>query len=189
MSWVLTALRGAVALALGVEVLVASMGEDRLATFIAVYFVLAGLDALASARAERGSRRKRLRRSAGIVSILLAVFVLIRETLAGTIPTSVVFGLLGVGMIAIGGMRLGGAFGDEKPVGRGGRHRPSATDIALGIAEVVLGAALTTDNFDAIWPAMAIWGIVGGTALLLDARRRRKRMSHARRGTAGQGIR
>ena len=187
MSWVLMALRGAVALALGVEVLVARTGEDRLATFIAVYFVLAGLDALASARAAHVSRRRRLRRSAGIVSILLAVFVLIRETLAGAIPTSVVFGLLGVGMIAIGGMRLGGGFTDEEV--RHGGNRPSATDIALGIAEVVLGAALTTDNFDEIWPAMAIWGIVGGTALLLDARRRRRRALHARRGTAGQGIR
>ena len=182
MSWVLMALRGAVALALGVAVLVTRTGEDRLATFIAVYFVLAGLDALASARAADVSRRRRLRRSAGIVSILLAVFVLIRETLAGAIPTSVVFGLLGVGMIAIGGMRLGGGFTDEEAL-QGRRHRPSATDIALGIAEVVLGAALTTDNFDEIWPAMAIWGIVGGTALLLDARRRRNRTSNVPRET------
>ena len=187
MSWVLMALRGAVALARGVEVLVARRGEDRLATFIAVYFVLAGLDALASARAAHVSRGRRLRRSAGIVSILLAVFVLTRETLAGAIPTSVVFGLLGVGMIAIGGMRLGGGFTDEE-ARQEGRHRPSATDIALGIAEVVLGAALTTDNFDEIWPAMAIWGIVGGTALLLDARRRRNRTSNVPRETTERDI-
>lgn len=169
MSWVLTVLRGAVALALGIAVLVAGSSVDQLDTFIALYFILAGLAALRSAGTGTSPGRARLRRFAGILAIVFAVVVLFRELLASAIPDSVVLTLLGLGSVGIGSIRLVGGFAEE---GRS-RHRPPATDIALGIAELVLGVALVIGNFDRIWPAIAVWGLVGGTALLLDARRER----------------
>lgn len=167
--------RGVVALVLGFSVLIVSWGKDKLATFIAVYFILAGMQALRSAGAAPGRHRAQLRRVAGIVAIILAVLVITRETLAGAIPDELVLALLGIGSIGIGGMRLAGAFVEEGPTATDRAwRRPSATDLALGVAEVVLGVALIIGDFDGIWPAVALWGILSGTALLFDARRQRR---------------
>ena len=170
MNWVITALRGALAFALGIAVLVGGSSVDRLDTFIAFYFVLTGLAALSSAGTGTSPGRARLRRVAGILAILFAAVVILREVLASAIPDSVVLGLLGLGSIGIGSMRLAGGFAEEERA----RRRPPATDIALGFAEIVLGVALIIGDFDRIWPAIAVWGLLGGTALLYDAERQRR---------------
>lgn len=176
MSWWFIAFRGAVALVLGVAVLVASWGEGFLTSFLAFYFLLAGLAALRSAAAERARGRARLRRVAGVVAIVLAVAILGRQLVVDAGPDWVISVILGIGSIAIGSIRLAGGFLDKDdasaPAQRR-RHLP-ATEIALGIAELILGFALLTADMDWIWPAVAVWGIVGGSALLRDAQRRRR---------------
>lgn len=179
MSWWFTAFRGAVALALGIAVLVASLGQSYLTTFLAVYFLLAGLAAIRSAAAEPARGRARLRRVAGIVAIVVAVGVLGRELSEQLGPDWVITTVLGLGSIAVGSMRLAGGFAenvvDATPTQA--RRRLPGSEIALGIAELVLGVALLTADFDWIWPAVGVWGIVGGTALLRDAERRRRRIA------------
>ena len=176
MSWWLTAFRGAVALALGLAVLAASLGEGSLATFLAVYFVLAGLAALRSAAAEPARGRARLRRGAGIVAIVVAVGVLGRQLVVDAGSDRLITTILGIGSIAIGSLRLAGGFAERDqaaPASLARRHLPS-TEVALGIAELLLGAAFLTADLDRIWPAVGVWGIVSGTALLRDAHRRRR---------------
>jgi uncharacterized membrane protein HdeD (DUF308 family) len=189
MSWWFIAFRGAVALVLGVAVLVASWGESFLTSFLAFYFLLAGLAALRSAAAERARGRARLRRGAGIVAIVLAVAVLSRQLVVEVGPDWVIQVVLGIGSIAIGCIRLAGGFveKDEAPPSVQGRRHLPATEIALGIAELLLGVALLTFDVDRIWPAVAVWGIVGGTALLRDANRRRRHVAATTPQPASRG--
>jgi len=176
MNRAVLAIRGTIALLLGCSVLITTMGKDRLATFIAVYFILAGIAAVRSARPPGADRRQRLRQIAGGLAILFAVAVLTRQLVDDAIPKSTAAALLGIGTIGLGILRLMGAF--DEP----GRPSPSArtrtrlplTRLALGVVEVALGVTLVLGDFNRIWPVVAIWGIVSGTALLTDAARHRR---------------
>jgi uncharacterized membrane protein HdeD (DUF308 family) len=186
-SWLILSVRGLVALFLGVSVLIASWGQDRLATFIGVYFILAGAQALRYAGAASARSRVRIRRVAGIIAIVFAVLVITRETLAGAIPQHLVLTLLGLATIAIGLMRLAGGFSEEDPRATDQAwRRPPVTDVGLGIAELVLGVALIVGDRGGIRPAVAVWGLVSGTALLVDARRARRDRTQPPGGAGAQ---
>ena len=77
--WWLTALRGLVALALGVAVAVAGRGSARLVTFLALFWLTGGLITLRFALAIRPRPGFRLGLAAATAAIVGAVLVLLRE--------------------------------------------------------------------------------------------------------------
>ena len=173
-----------VALALGIAVLVASLGEEVVSR--------RSSPSTSSSPGWRRSGRRPPNRlgprrasadAAGIVAIVVAVEVLGRQLVVEAGPDWII----DRPRHRLDRNRRHAAGGWVRREGPGAasartRRRLPATEIALGLAELLLGGAFLTADLDWIWPAVAVWGIVGGTALLRDAQRRRRLVARTQRG-------
>src|SRR4029450_11462885 len=115
--WWLTALRGLVALALGVAVAVAGRGSARLVTFLALFWLTGGLITLRFALAIRPRPGFRLGLAAAIAAVVGAVLVLLRERLSGVVDPEVFVRLLGISALLTG---CCGSWAGLRPRGGGG---------------------------------------------------------------------
>ena len=173
--WWIGVLRGAIALLLGLSALLASNAPERLATFLALYWLVGGVVTLRLAWAVRPSLGFRLAAVAGVVAITAALLVVLREYLAGAISPVTTINILGLAALAMGALRLVGAFEIERHTG----HRWSMGGLILGVMEVGTGIILVVT--DAVSPGVMItigvWALTSGTLLIVEAVRARRRVN------------
>jgi hypothetical protein len=164
--WTVTGLRALVAGTLGVTVLLGNLGRSALANFIAVYWLVGSLLTLKVAFAP-GSR-SRTAAAAGMLGVVAALVVLARLPLQGVVAVRALLPLLGCAAILTGVLRLGGGFRDDQIAP--GRFRMSRR-MVLGALEVLLGGILLVSEQVSRTVALVVgvWGIVGGTTLVVDA--------------------
>lgn len=173
-AWWLSLARGLVALVLGGSLLVAGAGESRLATFIAVYWLLGAVLTLRWARRSQERVGRRLGMLAAAIGAVAALVLLAREPINDALGTAAVIDIVGVGAIATGALRMLGAFREDAVVGGHPRRRNGVVvgslDIGLGLALVIASDATST------WVRIvaAGWGIAAGSLLLYDALRLRR---------------
>ena len=171
--WWLTALRGLLALALGVAVAVVGRSTARLVTFLALFWLTGGLITLRFALAIRPRPGFRMGLAAAIAAVVGAVLVLLRDRLSGRIDPDLLIGLLGIAAVLTGVLRVFGGFAAEERLGR----RWTLGGIVLGTLEVALGALLLLTSEldpDLLVPIVATWGAVSGILLLVEGWRLRR---------------
>ena len=164
--WIMLA-RAAVALLLGLSVLLADKTRPALGNFIGVYWLLGSLLTLRWVLRHRGERGSRPAGVAAVVGVLAGVLVLARFVLEDVVPVDLVLTLLGLTAILTGLLRLSGTFRDHVVDGRPRLpHR-----VALGVLEVALGVVLLLAHRASRPVAIAagLWALVGGTIMVVDA--------------------
>jgi len=174
--WWVGALRGVVALALGLSALLASGSPERLATFLALYWLAGGILTLRVAWAIYPSVGFRLASVAGVVAIAAALLVVIREFLSDVVSPETVINALGLAAAAMGSLRLVGAFEIERRSG----HRWSIGGLILGGLELGTGILLlaTDTHSRGVMITISTWALASGTLLIVEALRARRR-AHA----------
>jgi uncharacterized membrane protein HdeD (DUF308 family) len=172
--WWIGVIRGVIALALGVSALLASGTPERLATFLALYWLAGGVMTLRLAWVMRPSLGFRLAAVAGVVAIISALLVVLRESLAGAISPVTTINILGLAALAMGTLRLVGAFEIERRTG----HRWTVGGLILGVLEVGTGILLITTDAATrgVMVTVGVWALASGTLLILEAIRARRRM-------------
>jgi uncharacterized membrane protein HdeD (DUF308 family) len=173
--WWIGVLRGVIALALGLSALLASGSPERLATFLAIYWLAGGVVTLRLAWAVRPSLGFRLAAVAGVVAVTAALLVVLREFLAGVISPVKTINILGLAALAMGALRLVGAFEIERRTG----HRWTIGGLILGGLEVGTGILLiATDTLSpGVMITVGVWALASGTLLIVEAVRARRRAS------------
>lgn len=168
-AYVLFLVRGAVAFALGITLLTTGSNLDRLTTFVAVYWIVAALLTLHWVAAHRTQPHRRLGFLAGTIGLVAGIAVVLRPLLDAVLGRGVLLDLLGASAIATGLLRLSGTLHDDQLA----RERPRRRyRFVMGGIEVLLGVTLLIANeaaSEGIRVAVAVWGLVTGTFLLLDA--------------------
>jgi uncharacterized membrane protein HdeD (DUF308 family) len=181
--WWIGVLRGTIALALGSSALLASGSPERLATFLALYWLAGGVVTMRFAWAVRPSAGFRLAWVAGAVAITAALLVALRELLSGVVSPAKMIEVLGFAAAAMGTLRLVGAFEIERRTS----HRWSIGGLVLGGLELGTGIILlvaTDTQSSALMITVSAWALASGTLLLLEAVRAR-RLAHAILGSRG----
>jgi uncharacterized membrane protein HdeD (DUF308 family) len=175
--WWIAVIRGIFSLILGAAALVVQGNRPVLVNFVGVYWLLGGLLTLRWAVTVRWVRGSRIALAAGSVSVLAAVMVLLRQQLQHLISPNTLINMLGVAALLTGSLRLLGAFEIERKTGR----RWTFGGMALGSVEVVLGLVLFLarhENEQALSIVFGVWGLVGGSLLLIEGFRLR-RLAHS----------
>jgi uncharacterized membrane protein HdeD (DUF308 family) len=166
--WWIVLVRAVVALVLGVAVLLSEKTRPALGNFIAVYWLLGSILTLRWFLEHRPRPGSRLALTAALVGIVAGALVLLRFLLRDAVSAEVVLALLGVVAVLTGVLRLSGAFHDDQVAADRPRlpHR-----VALGVLELAMGAVLLLahDLTRLVAIVAGLWGLAGGTILLLDA--------------------
>jgi uncharacterized membrane protein HdeD (DUF308 family) len=171
--WWIAVVRGIFALLLGAAVLTTQDNRAMLANFIGVYWLLSGLLTLRWAMTVRWLRGSRIGLAAGSLSVVAAMLVLFRQPLQHLTSPNTAINVLGVAIVLMGTLRLMGALEVERRTGR----RWTFGGLALGSVEVALGLVVffaRTGNVRVIAFALAAWGLVGGSLLLIEGFRLRR---------------
>ena len=164
--------RGSVALALGLALLVSNAGLSRLGTFVAVYWLIGALLTLRWAAAQRAASGARFGGLAGLIGLVIAIVVLLREPFHWLISAGLLLDVLGLSAIAMGLLRLLGGFHDDV---WGGDETRGRYRVVVGALDLILGVALLLAHKPSdIRFVLVAWGLVTGTFLLLDALRLRR---------------
>ncbi len=173
--WWIGVLRGAIALLLGLSALLVSNAPERIATFLALYWLVGGVATLRLAWAVRPSVGFRLAAVAGFVAISAALLVVLREFLAGAISPVTTINILGLAAVAMGTLRLVGAFEIERHTG----HRWSIGGLILGVMEVGTGILMVVTDAvsQGVMITIGVWALASGTLLIAEAVRARRRVN------------
>jgi len=165
--WQIPAIRGAIAVTLGV--LAVATGSDRaaLVNFLGIYWLFSAVLIIAWALRARWKPGSRLGLVAGIIGLVAGLLVLGRHVLEPVVSARFLVDAFAVSAVLTGTLRLAGAFEVERRTGRwwtfGG--------LALGSVEIVLGAIVLyagSGNLRLVTAAVGAWGLIGGTLLLLE---------------------
>jgi uncharacterized membrane protein HdeD (DUF308 family) len=126
-------------------------------------------------QAMRPSLGFRLASVAGVVAIMAALLVFLREYLAGAISPVTTINILGLAALSMGMLRLVGAFEIERRTG----HRWSFGGLILGVLEVGTGMLLVaTDTVSrGVMITIGVWALASGTLLIVEAIRARRRVT------------
>ena len=171
--WVFV-IRGSVALALGVALLLSGDALYKLGTFVAVYWIIGALLTLRWAVQHRPVKGWRVGGLAGLIGVVVGVMFLLRELLNTFIEEGLLLDLLGLSAVGMGVVRLLGGFHDDQVAGDSPRLRYR---VVVGGLDIVLGLALlvaSETSASQIRLALGVWGLLTGTFLLLDALRLRR---------------
>ena len=167
--WWVGAIRGVIAVLLGFSMVFASGSPDRIATYLAIYWLSGGLLTLRFAWAIRPREGFRLASLAGVIAVVASGFVLLRVALSNVFEPTTVVDVLGYAAIAIGALRLVGAFALEQRTGR----RWTLGGLVLGGLEIGVGILLVAVDVSspAVAKTIAAWAFASGTILLIEALR------------------
>jgi uncharacterized membrane protein HdeD (DUF308 family) len=172
--WWIAVVRGTIALALGLSALLWSGSTERLATFLALYWLAGGIVSLRLAWAVHPTKGFRLASIAGVVAITAALLIGLRESLSEFISPATMVDVLGFVAAAIGTLRLVGAFEVERSTG----HRWSIGGLVLGGLELGTGLILmaTDDRSHAVMVTVGVWALASGTLLILEGLRAHRKV-------------
>jgi uncharacterized membrane protein HdeD (DUF308 family) len=175
--------RGAIAVTLGLSALLGSGTPERLATFLALYWLMGGIVTLRFAWALRPSVGFRLATVAGVVAVIAALLVVLRQFLSGVVSPARLIDVLGFAAAAMGTLRLLGAFEIERRTG----HRWSVGGLILGSLELGTGILLIAPDTRSHGAMIVIgtWALASGTLLIVEAIRSR-RLANAILGSPGE---
>jgi len=153
--------------------LLASGSSERLATFLALYWLAGGILSLRVAWAIRPSVGFRLASVASVVAITAALLVILRESLSDVASPETVINVLGFAAAAMGALRLVGAFEIERRSG----HRWSIGGLILGGLELGTGILLLAADTHSrgVMITIGAWALASGTLLIVEAFRARGR--------------
>jgi uncharacterized membrane protein HdeD (DUF308 family) len=167
--WWLVFARGVVALALGLSVLLSSARRPGLANFIGIYWLVGAALTLRWALSTRWRPGSRLALVAGLAGAVAAISTLLRSALSGWISPAVFVNVLAASILIVGIMRVAGVMRDDQ---LGGDHPRLRHRLLIGTLDVGLGVLLLVSPPDsrAVSLGAAVWALVGGTVLVLDAR-------------------
>ncbi len=182
--WWIAVVRGVFSLMLGAAALFTENDRAMLANFLGVYWLLSGVLTIRWAVTVRWLRGSRIGLAAGGVSVIAAAMVLLRQPLEDLISLDALIGVLGVAALLMGSLRLLGAFELERRTGR----RWTFGGLALGSVEIVLGLILLFargGNAHVLTVTLAVWGLVGGSLLLIEGFRLRR---FAQFGSPGEVV-
>jgi uncharacterized membrane protein HdeD (DUF308 family) len=174
--WWISALRGCLALFLGVGALLSGASQPMLVNFIAVYWLLGGILTIKWAVGVRWRAGARLGLAAGVLATGTGLVLLARHALDDVVNAQVLIGVVALTTVATGCLRLLGAFEIEERTG----HRWTIGGLVLGSVEVGLGAILflaRNAQAPAVRITIGVWGLVAGILLLAQG----VRMLHLRR--------
>jgi len=165
--WQIPAIRGAIAVALGV--LAIATGSDRaaLVNFLGIYWLFSAVLIIAWALRARWKPGSRLGLLAGMVGLVAGLLVLGRHILEPVVSARFLVDAFAVSAVLTGTLRLVGAFEVERRTGRWWTYG----GLALGSVEIVLGAIVLyagSGNLRLVTAAVGAWGLIGGTLLLLE---------------------
>jgi len=171
--WWIAIVRGLFSLMLGAAALLTENDRAMLANFLGVYWLLSGLLTIRWAVTVRWLRGSRIGLAAGSLGVVAGAMVLLRQPLQDLISLDALIGVLGVAALLTGSLRLLGAFELERRTGR----RWTFGGLALGTVEIVLGLILLFaqgGNARVLTITLAVWGLVGGSLLLIEGFRLRR---------------
>ena len=165
--WQIPAIRGTIAVALGV--LAIATGSDRaaLVNFLGIYWLFSAVLIIAWALRARWKPGSRLGLVAGIIGLVAGLLVLGRHLLEPVVSARFLVDAFAVSAVLTGTLRLVGAFEVERRTGRWWTYG----GLALGSVEIVLGAIVLyagSGNLRLVTAAVGAWGLIGGTLLLLE---------------------
>jgi uncharacterized membrane protein HdeD (DUF308 family) len=175
--------RATFALALGVALLLSGSGLSNLASFIAVYWILAAVVTLRWVVAHGAARQRRIGLIAGGVALAAGVALFLRHPLSSVFSEEALLDFFGATAIAMGILRLSGRLHDDQLGEEDPRHRYR---IVAGLLDVVLGLVLVTASArtaTGIRFAVGAWALSTGTLLLLDGLMLRRRVESQPAGT------
>ena len=161
--------RGLLALALGIALLVSGSSLTRLGTYLAVYWIVAALLTLRWTLHDDVASGRRVGLLVGAIGLGTGVMVLLRQPLSTLVDEGVLMDLLGLSVIATGLLRVFGRFHDDQLEGLRPRRRYR---VVVGALELALGAAVVAaddSSASTIRLTLGIWGLLAGTFLILDA--------------------
>lgn len=165
--WWLSLIRGAIALGLGLALLLTpSMGRPLLAQYMGVYWMASGL--LSIVWGVRGARFTRLWLLAGCVGILGGLAIVLRRLYAPPMDVSLVVTLFGIVAVLTGLLHMGGGYRVRQEYG----PRWSRGSFLLGLVQLVLGLLVlfAPGKVPRIIVIVAvIWALIGGLGLIRDA--------------------
>ena len=174
--------RGAVALGLGLTVLVEGSNLSRLTTFIAVYWIVAAAFTIRWVAAQPKHSHRGLSFFAGVLGLAVGVAVVARVLFQHLLSDGAFLDFLGVSAIVIGVLRFLGAIHDDQLQREHPRRRYR---FVVGSFEVLIGVGLLVADKGAtlqIRVAIGVWGLAMGTFLLLDGLAARRLSQAADRG-------
>ena len=161
-------IRATVALALGTALLVAGSGLTNLASFIAVYWIIAAVITLRWVGGHREAGGRRLGFVAGGLALAAGVALALRHPLRDLFSERALLDFFGATAITMGLLRLSGRLHDDQLGEKDPRRRYR---IVAGLLDIVLGVVLVTASArtsTGIRLAVAAWALLTGTFLLLD---------------------
>jgi uncharacterized membrane protein HdeD (DUF308 family) len=124
-----------------------------------------------------GRRSKGVWLAAGIIGVLAGLAMLSRSVTRSVLPETTLFYVLGLVILFTGLLHIFGGFRTGESLSR----EWSVASLLLGVFEVVLGLVMisTPTQFGpALHLAAGAWALLGGTILIGDAMRVRRRQRH-----------
>jgi uncharacterized membrane protein HdeD (DUF308 family) len=184
--WWLSLIRGAVALGLGLALLLApSMGRPMLAQYMGMYWMASGL--LSIVWGLRGARFTRLWLLAGFVGFVGGLAIVLHALYAPPMDVSLVVTLFGTIAVLTGLLHMAGGYRVRQEYG----PRWSRGSFLLGLVQLVLGLLVlfAPGKVPRIIVFLAVgWALIGGLGLIRDALRLRQGKHSARtEAAAGAG--
>ena len=164
-GWLLIG-RAILVLSLGLAFLVAGNNRPILGNLLSTYWLAGAILTLAWVRTNWGRHGSRLGLIAGGVGVAAAIIGLSRFLIQSAISADAALTILGATAVLVGTLRLLGAYRDDAA------ERPRLSRrIILGLGEVIIGVVwITTDEVTpAVTTSAAIWALIGGTIMLIDA--------------------
>lgn len=175
--WWLSLVRGAIALGLGLALLLApSMGRPLLAQYMGMYWMASGL--LSIVWGVRGARFTRLWLLAGSVGVLGGLAIVLRALYAPPIDVSLVVTMFGIVAVLTGLLHMAGGYRIRQEFG----PRWSRGSFLLGLVQAVLGLLVlfAPGKVPRIVILLAVaWALIGGLGLIRDALQLRQRRHSA----------
>lgn len=165
--WWLSLIRGAVALGLGLALLLApDLGRPLLAQYMGMYWMASGL--LSIVWGVRGARFTRLWLLAGCVGMLGGLAIVVRPLYAPPMDVRLVVTLFGMVAVLTGLLHMAGGYRVRREFG----PRWSRGSFLLGLVQLMLGLLVlfAPGKVPTIVVVMAVsWAVIGGLGLIRDA--------------------
>ncbi|MFN2185776.1 MAG: DUF308 domain-containing protein [Anaerolineae bacterium] len=184
--WWLSLVRGAIALGLGLALLLApSMGRPLLAQYMGMYWMASGL--LSIVWGVRGARFTRLWLLAGSVGLIGGLAIVLRALYAPPMDVGLVVTLFGIVAVLTGLLHMAGGYRVRQEYG----PRWSRGSFLLGLVQLVLGllVLLAPGKVPRIVILLAVaWALIGGLGLIRDALQLRSHRHSASTPPAGDAV-